>query len=64
MNRAAKVQAKIWHAGQLRHIVTGIPTLFPPRTGGTTPASAYLKMGLYRKAVPLGATFVLYHDQV
>jgi Polysaccharide lyase len=55
---------KIWHNGQLAEEITNIPTLFPPRPDSTSPPSAYLKMGLYRKAVPLAATFVLYHDQV
>jgi hypothetical protein len=55
---------KVWHDGQQKVNRAGIPTLFPPRAGSGAPSSAYLKLGIYRKAVPLGATFVIYHDEV
>jgi polysaccharide lyase-like protein len=55
---------KVWHNGQVVQEVTGIQTLFPTRANSTVAGTAYPKMGLYRKAVALNQTFVLYHDQV
>jgi hypothetical protein len=56
---------KIWHNGQAKADVQNIQTLFPTRANAAEAGTAYLKMGLYRKASPVGAgPFILYHDEV
>jgi hypothetical protein len=56
---------KIWHNGQVTADVQNIQTLFPTRANAAVAGTAYLKMGLYRKASPVGAgPFILYHDEV
>jgi hypothetical protein len=46
--------------------LTGLTTLFPPKSGSTTPSSVYLKAGLYRRAANTtpAQMFVLYHDEL
>jgi hypothetical protein len=46
--------------------LTGLGTLFPPKTGSMAPPSAYFKIGLYRKAVTTNppGPFILYHDEI
>lgn len=54
------------YPAQATDTLTGLGTLFPPKANSTSAASAYMKVGLYRKAVntnPVGP-FVLYHDEV
>jgi hypothetical protein len=71
---------RVWHNGvpyifnpqgqhpypaQPTDILTGLDTLFPPKTS-TKPSESYMKVGLYRKGVdsfPAGP-FVLYHDEI
>jgi hypothetical protein len=66
---------RVWHngtpvqftqGGQPTEQLAGLQTLFPPKPGLTHAPSAYLKMGLYRKAAPDTAPgpFILYHDDV
>jgi hypothetical protein len=57
---------KIWHNGILVQDLPSVQTLFPQRQNPSLPGTAYLKMGLYRKAVttPTSGKFVLYHDEV
>jgi hypothetical protein len=45
--------------------VRNIPTLYPSGSNPAVPGTVYVKMGLYRKASPVGAgPFILYHDEV
>jgi hypothetical protein len=56
----------VWHNGQLMQHHGPIQTLFPQQQNPGAAGSTYLKMGLYRKAVPTATAgdFVLYHDEV
>jgi hypothetical protein len=54
------------YPAQASDTLTGLGTLFPPKTGSQSPSAAYLKVGLYRKAVntmPVGP-FILYYDEI
>lgn len=56
--------AKIWHNGLVAADVQNIQTLFPSRANAAVAGTTYMKMGLYRKASPVGAgPFILYHDE-
>ncbi|MEU0883352.1 polysaccharide lyase [Lentzea sp. NPDC005914] len=56
---------KVWHDGQVVADVQNVQTLFPARANAAVAGTAYLKMGLYRKASPVGSgPFILYHDEV